>query len=531
MNNRISQPKTWIAGCLLVLILLPSAYLCMKARDGAQLGFFQDDGLYLTGAKSLVENGTYTIPSLPAQPYQTKYPPLYPILLAAIWKLRPSFPANLKWFVLLDWCLWVAFLGMAFTVFRSWKLNCAAQWGGLAVLASNAGCLFLTMHFMSEALFSSFLIGALLLAEHASRNTRRPNTIALCAAFCAACAFLTKTAALPIALTVPFAFLMRRQYTRALSFIAVVVPVIMAWVLWTATHRRPSSDPVLLYYTDYFGFYRFNVSISELPAIVTHNIGFFLRSVAGIVPAVPGLEPLAIISTGACILGTVRLLMDTKAYHVACFLVCYMLQVLAWNFSPNLRFLYPMLPFLVAGFTYEACHIVALIRRSLPPRFATGITSGNWRWILCCVAVGTYAVVSKTAIERNLAQLKQYREATSAKRAAYAWVTEHLPACATFAVYDDPSLYLYTGRHGIRNEVLTRPYLLGDTQAVERPIAQIGSFAREHGLAYLFWSRDDYAIDGVLHDTPLRERLLERNHGLQLLYGTPNVRIYAVQVY
>ena len=143
--------------------------MCWQARDGSQLGFFQDDELYLTAAKSLAETGTYKMPSLPGQPYQTKYPPLYSVILSVVWKLSPAFPRNLQWFVLLDWCLWAGFLAVAFIAFRRLQLNWMAQWGALTLLASNGLCHLMTVHFMSEALFSTFVLAAILLAETASK--------------------------------------------------------------------------------------------------------------------------------------------------------------------------------------------------------------------------------------------------------------------------------------------------------------------------------------------------------------------------
>ncbi len=47
------------------------------------LGFYHDDSIYWVSARSLATGDGYRIESLPGEPYQTKYPPLYPALLAA----------------------------------------------------------------------------------------------------------------------------------------------------------------------------------------------------------------------------------------------------------------------------------------------------------------------------------------------------------------------------------------------------------------------------------------------------------------
>ena len=48
-------------------------------------GSFQDDGIYVVTAKSLAEGRGYRLIHLPGEPAQTKYPILYPAMLAAVW--------------------------------------------------------------------------------------------------------------------------------------------------------------------------------------------------------------------------------------------------------------------------------------------------------------------------------------------------------------------------------------------------------------------------------------------------------------
>ncbi len=62
--------------------LAPSAYLAWTLRTMPHLGFYHDDSIYWVSGRSLAMGDGYRIESLPGQPYQTKYPPLYPALLA-----------------------------------------------------------------------------------------------------------------------------------------------------------------------------------------------------------------------------------------------------------------------------------------------------------------------------------------------------------------------------------------------------------------------------------------------------------------
>src|SRR5580704_13600109 len=103
---------------LILLALGPSAYLAWTLRSMPHLGYYHDDSIYWVSAKSLAEGNGYQIASLPGAPYQTKYPPLYSLLLAGIWKINPSFPANLSQATLFAWLLLPAYLTMLWMFLR-----------------------------------------------------------------------------------------------------------------------------------------------------------------------------------------------------------------------------------------------------------------------------------------------------------------------------------------------------------------------------------------------------------------------------
>src|SRR6266566_8900950 len=96
-------PLLALAVLVMAIALIPSARLAWNSRDMPLLSVMSDDGIYLVGAKSLAEGAGYRIQSLPRQPYQTKYPPLYSWLLSWIWKASPRFPANLPPAALFAW--------------------------------------------------------------------------------------------------------------------------------------------------------------------------------------------------------------------------------------------------------------------------------------------------------------------------------------------------------------------------------------------------------------------------------------------
>src|SRR5581483_3318503 len=83
---------TFIAFAALLAILAAPLWLC---RDQPLLGDNYDDAVYWSSARSLAGGGGYRVPTLPGDPWQVKYPPLYPLYLSLAWRIDPRFPGNL----------------------------------------------------------------------------------------------------------------------------------------------------------------------------------------------------------------------------------------------------------------------------------------------------------------------------------------------------------------------------------------------------------------------------------------------------
>jgi len=155
------------------VLLLPSVYVFWQARDIPQLGSM-DGGLYFTAARSLAQQHEYRIVSIPGQPYQTKYPPLYPLLLSLVWRANPAFPGNLPVASLVNWLLWLLFLGLAFVLLGECGLSKAGRWIAWALIAANPTLIYLSSDLLAEVLFSALLLASLLLAERSTTSGDRP---------------------------------------------------------------------------------------------------------------------------------------------------------------------------------------------------------------------------------------------------------------------------------------------------------------------------------------------------------------------
>src|SRR5262245_50571225 len=102
-----------LSGSTVVLwvILASACLLYYIAISPQRFGRGHDDSVYLTTAKALANGEGYRIISLPYEPAETKYPPLYPFLLSLVWRLAPHFPENLPWMMLVSEATAVGFLG------------------------------------------------------------------------------------------------------------------------------------------------------------------------------------------------------------------------------------------------------------------------------------------------------------------------------------------------------------------------------------------------------------------------------------
>ena len=75
------NPWVWLAlGFVLVLYVLSA----LRVDPMATFGSPGDDALYFASAKSLALGGGYVLPSFPVRLRATKYPELYPVLLANV---------------------------------------------------------------------------------------------------------------------------------------------------------------------------------------------------------------------------------------------------------------------------------------------------------------------------------------------------------------------------------------------------------------------------------------------------------------
>jgi hypothetical protein len=492
------------------------------------LGYYHDDSIYWVSAKSLAEGNGYEISSLPGEPYQTKYPPLYATLLAVIWKINPSFPANLPAATLLAWLLFPVYLAMLWMFLRrqgfGWREQCVlVLLAGLSPVATV-----FSFSLMPELLFTALLLGSLMLAEQAAA---RPSFVwlAVLAGLCGGLAYLTKSIAAPLLFSAPLCFALRKQFKNAGLFFAAMLPAVAGWQWWVATHLSRSHDLVTLYYTNYLGFQLYNVPWRDLPLVMWHNLdGFLMGAGKLLIFDVPfGSKHLERVIAVAAIAGSVRLAKRTRQFQYPFAAVGISGLLLAWHYTPDQRFVFPLYPLLLAGLWTELANVWRAFRISWnKPAFADRAAAAAGAGLLAALAMFV-AFTTIFGLARFLPDLfAAYRADLQGRLPAYEWIADHVPLQANLYAYDDPLLYLYTSRKSCSLPIPSKLYYHDDQAGIDKLLDSIPDFAREQQLDYVLVTSDEFYRDLHERGAVRLKKAVDSTGVFQPMYQARGVMVY-----
>ena len=514
---------------LILIAIAPSAYLAWTWRSMPQLGFYHDDAINWVSAKALADGAGYRIASLPQQPFQTKYPPILPALLALVWKINPTFPFNLPLATLAVWMAFPLFVALVWLLFRQFGLG-HVQASILTLLAAlNPFAALLSISLMPEMLFTVLLVTALILAENALRPESRIWPVAV-AGVIAGLAYLTKSAALPLLATVPLCFVLRRQFKRGLLFAACMFPAVAGWQLWVLTHASRGHDLVTLYYTNYFGFQLYNVSLLDVPRVVWFNLDALLKGIGRLLVFDTAVGESVhferVIAIGA-IAGVVRLARRSGRLQYPLAAAGMTAMLLVWHYEPDQRFVFPLYPLLLAGLWTELSNIVTALRRSWEKRVTSDrIAAGIGAALLAGLAVfvafthiyGDFVFMPKL--------LAAYRSDFKDLHPVYSWVAENTPEHANLYGYDDPLIYLYAGRRASGLPIPTKLYYHQDEAGIDRLLRDLPAFSEEQHLDYVLLTTRDFYRD--LHEKRARllQQTIEQNSQFERVYARSDAELF-----
>jgi hypothetical protein len=473
-----------------IALLIPSAQFAWRNSDMPDFGRLHDDALMFVSAQSIAQGQGYRIPSLPENPYQTKYPPLFPAYLSLAWMLNPSFPGNLAIATVLIWPWLAIFIVLAWVLYRQDGFSPARALLLTAGLGLSPYMVLFGSLMLSEVFFTCFLLAALLLARRAG------NRAILLAGLAAACAYLTRTAGIALIVSVPALLLWKRDWRRAGLFLAGSLPAVFAWSWWSRTHLPQSNDMSLLYYVDYMAFEKATVGWDNFWIVVWKNIDQILYGMGSLVlPKVVAFLPLKILTQViaiAMLAGVVRLVRRGIAVDYAVFGLLSVGILSIWHYPPNERFVLPLFPLLLAGLFTELEHLMIMLRKALRHKdsaqravavmFATGAAG------MVAAAIGLQVYMSFGLLNQVAAQ---ERSKVAERRADYRWMAANLPAGANVLSNDDPLLYLTSGHRGNSILLMPRWWYADDQESVINAYKNAAPYCRARGLQYLYSTPDD----------------------------------------
>ncbi len=498
---------SWIALAAIVSVYL---FLVVHLHPTSFFGYSQDDTLYFSSAKSIAEGHGYVLPSVPGTPVATKYPILYPWLLSLVWRLNPSFPANLFIAVALNLIFGVAYLVAAFIFLR--RLPALGEAGALlltAICAVNPRVLFLSANLMSDIPFAACALGACVVAAKATEKEAGPKTTVFCGIL-SGLSILIRAMGLPVAAGLCLAILLRSGWRKAMLYAASVLPFVLGLV-WRSMFLTPLMPPVTasscaqswrttwLYYTSYAGFWRADVLshgafwqtvASNLRSVLVQPAMYFLQWTF-IHPEVLALV-LLLALTAMAVRGTIRLAGISGWQPIQFALGFSLLPMLIWDYAVVDRFMIPFLPLICAAIFTEIRHIVFLVHQSPSKNRPTERKIAAGFLGLSAAVLLWGMIISWRGEVHALAHASEVRATLlNEKRAAYHWVQQNTAPSSRILAYEDASLFLYSSRQSLRPVIFSASGVYRP-EVLNTELACINSNAAYIGAGYWLASDDDF---------------------------------------
>jgi hypothetical protein len=444
-------------------------------------GIFHDDGVYLILAKSLASGSGYRYLHLPGTPIATHYPPVYPVLLALLWKLGPGFPANLTTILLANAAL-LGVVAFGFTRF----VNRITGWPPLAAAALAAvGTLSLPMILlaslvMSEVLFLALLIPVLAACERAV-GPERPRTTDLVLGGALGALALVRMQGVVLVIALALVLIARREWRRAALAAAGAAIVLAPWQLWVAANDAALPSALRGSYGSYLGWFTAGFAdggMSLITQTFTKNIGECAALLADrFAPWAPGVwRVLPILLAVMCFAGgAIRL--RRRAPVTVMFVLAYVALTLVWPYTPW-RFLWGVWP-LVLFFVASGAVAVVQWRPSSPRLTIVRLAAA-----LGVLVLGVGLARVEVSAYRAHAWSQPAQDATRRIAPAMRWIAHNARLHEAVIADAEPLVYLFTERPAIPPVAFTaREYVVSRRLAADT--AALSELVRHSPVRYV----------------------------------------------
>ena len=415
------------------------------------VGVFQDDAIYVVLAKSLATGEGFRMINMPGSPHATHFPPGYPFLLAALWKIYPTFPDNIVVFKFVN----AVFL--ACTAFGTYRL-CRGRLGvgpaGSAVAALigtiSVVVLVVTGVVLSEPMFMALMIPTLLATERAAeRGDLRTATAAGAMLGALSLVRTVGVFALPAAVLVMLA---RRHWRATAALVLAALVFIVPWQLWVSVYQGEMPAPFVGKYGSYGpwlaeGYRAGGVPFAKAVLLKNANELFgFLGYVT--LPVPPVLPRFVSLGTVLGLMGLGAFMLRSRVPVTIIYLLGYGTVILLWPFEP-MRFMLVWWPVMAALMVAGARTIWRWRPTALPVQ---GLRFASFACV-ALIACG-YAYYNARGVREKWWLNIQSTSATRAKPLAE-WVARSTRPDDVLVTDHDLIVYLYTGRRAVPTTTFT----------------------------------------------------------------------------
>ncbi len=443
MPGAIPARSARLAGWAAAAVALGVA---VHAMNPYPVGILYDDAVYVELGKALATGAGLHYLHLPGAPAATHFPPGYPLLLAVLWRLWPSFPDNVLLFKLVNAALVAAVAAWMVRILRG-RFQCSA-WPAAAtavVLSVGVPTLVLSDVVMSEPLFLALALPALLLAERAADRDGGAGGAAF-AGVLAGLATLVRTQGVALVGGLALVLLIRHRYRQAAIAAGSAAVVLAPWAWWVHAHAGALPAPTRGIYGPYLTWYVDAVRAGGIPFLLS-TLAATLREVVVTLEAMLAAVPSHAAGVVGVLLVCPLLALGVWRARAAtpvtlAFLACFLLVTLLWPYSP-IRFLFAVWPLLVA---LPVLGLVALWRWELP--FHVPRRARAWLLVPGALPLAGYALYNVRGYRGHWWETipsQRGRELVAVINA----VRAATPASALICATDDAAIYLYTGRHAV----------------------------------------------------------------------------------
>jgi len=542
-----TRATPWIGLCCILVLYILAVF---QYHPPDLFGRTQDDSLYFASAKALANHQGYILPSVPGQPLATKYPILFPWVLSWVWRWNPSFPSNLTEAVGVVVAFGVAFIVCCFLYLRRLK-----GIGDLAAImltffiALHPVLLFYSANVLSDVPFTALAVAAMLLADEAMRPGAKSPITAACAVL-TGLSILMRSFGVPIAAGILAAALARRAWRQIIIFCAVLVPFglesVARWFqappMMTpvpgAAPLGPGFARTWTYYTSYLGFWKLSVPNAHIFwAMLKNNavVVFLSPSDFFLAPLLKSNHLLSsflmLIVTFGIFSGLVRQWKDSPWNSIHCAFLFYASLTLIWNYPNTSRFFFLFLPVFAGALWDETKHFLKLLyatatnnstrsQKALAGLFAFGV------FALLCGGIANYVRGAREMMKEIIVDRSHL---LGEKREAYNWLSCCTSREDRVVAYEDVTLYLYSGRQGMRPVVFPTSGEF-DEQYTREALEQMTDVAHAIGARYWLVASDDFSLEWDIAASMGLAKEMELTRDLPVAFQSPggHIRIYNI---